>query len=288
MIYRSNNILALISPDEDGKLILNQTLFFQKSLGMNVFLLNILKKPSLYNKLFRARNLTFKKDESLERLKKFVKSVVEGEVPEFMALRVKVGNPLQIMLLQSKKGGYEFMIVDKSGSQQGLNKYEIDKFISRSVCPVMTINKDHFTDNFKKIIIPVDVSRATSKRLLWATYFARKFNAKIEIVSALKSNLSSRNSLAWKNAEKLKYMLFQRGIKCNVTILTAHSWEYHKVIVNYIEKEKPGLVIIRTHEEASTTGTQISTFVSKIVHQCKMPVFTVNKFINPMPVDFEY
>lgn len=288
MMYRSNNILALVPPDEDGQLILKQTLFIQKSLGMNIFILNVIKEPSLFNTLFRPRKLSYKRNEALNELKKFVENFVDGEIPRYMALRVKSGNTLRILFLQSKNGGYEFMIVDKSESPGGLSRYETDKLISRSVCPVMTINKDHFTDNFKKIIIPVDISRATSKKLLWATYFAKKFNAKIEIVSALNVNLSTRNSLAWKNAEKLKYMLIKRGVECEVTVLKTQIREKHKVIIEHIEKEKPGLVIIRTHEESNMTGTAIGKFVSEIVHECKMPVFTVNRLINPMPVDFEY
>ncbi|MDD4143064.1 MAG: universal stress protein [Prolixibacteraceae bacterium] len=288
MMYRSNNILALVPPDEDGQLILKQTLFIQKSLGMNIFILNVIKEPSFFNTLFRPRKLSYKRNEALNELKKFVENFVDGEIPRYMALRVKSGNTLRILFLQSKNGGYEFMIVDKSESPGGLSRYETDKLISRSVCPVMTINKDHFTDNFKKIIIPVDISRATSKKLLWATYFAKKFNAKIEIVSALNVNLSTRNSLAWKNAEKLKYMLIKRGVECEVTVLKTQIREKHKVIIEHIEKEKPGLVIIRTHEESNMTGTAIGKFVSEIVHECKMPVFTVNRLINPMPVDFEY
>ncbi len=288
MVYRSNNILALVPPDENGKLILKQTLFFQKSLGMNIFVLNIVDKPSFFEKIFRTRKLAYKKNEALDELKKFVENIVGGKIPGYMALRVKSGKRFRILFLQSKNGGYEFMIVDKSGSPGGLGRYETDKLISRSVCPVMTINKDHFTDNFKKIIIPVDISRATSKKLLWATYFAKKFNAKIEIVSALNVNLSTRNSLAWKNAEKLKYMLIKRGVECEVTILKTQSREKQKVIIDHITKEKPGLVIIRTHEKSSMTGTQIGKFVSEIVHECKMPVFTVNRFMNPMPVDFDY
>jgi nucleotide-binding universal stress UspA family protein len=277
-----------VPPDENGKLILKQTLFFQKSLGMNIFILNIIDQPSFFRRVFPSRKSAYLKNEALSELKKFVESSVGGKIPEYMALRVKSGKSLRILFLQSKNGGYEFMIVDKSESPGGLNRYEFDKLISRAVCPVMAINKDHFTDNFKKIIIPVDISRATSKKLLWATYFAKKFNAKIEIVSALNVNLSSRNSLAWKNAEKLKYMLIKRGVECDVTILKTQSREKNKVIIDHIEKEKPGLVIIRTHEESNMTGTQIGRFVSEIVHECRMPVFTVNRFINPMPVDFEY
>ncbi len=288
MMYRSNNILAFIPPNEDGKLILRQTLFFQKSLDMRIFILNIINKPSILKQIFSSKKLSHLKTEALIELKRFIEDAIGEALTGVLSLRIQSGKPLRILFSQSKKGGYEFMIIDKSESQGGLSRYETDKIISRSVCPVMTINKDYYIDEIKKIIIPVDISQATTKKLLWATYFAKKFNAKIEIVSALNVNLSARNSLAWKNAEKLKYLLLKRGVECEVKVLKTQSRDKFKDIIEYIEKENPGLIIIRTHEESTMSGSKIGRFVSEIVHQCKMPVFTVNRFINPMPIDFEY
>jgi len=287
-MYRSNNILALIPPDGDGKKILNQALFFQENLGMRIFILNIIDKPSMFNRLFLPEKVQNMKKEALRIQQEFVTKAIGSDIPRNLAIRVKAGNLLKVLLAQSKNGGYEFMIIDKSHSPGSLIRYETDKIISRSYCPVMTINKDYPIKEIKKIIIPVDISQATKKKLLWATYFAKKFEAKITIVSALNINLSSRRSLAWRNAEKLKYMLHQRGVDCEVEILKTTSKEKHKVIYEYIKKEQPGMVIIRTHQESNMSGTQIGKFVSEIVHNCKMPIFTVNRFLYPMPVDFEY
>jgi nucleotide-binding universal stress UspA family protein len=287
-MYRSNNILALIPPDKEGEKILKQALFFQENLGMQIFILNIIDKPSLFKRLFLPEKVLDIKKETLKIQQEFVKKAIGRDIPRNLAIRIKTGNPLKVLMAQSKNGGYEFMIIDKSHDSGSLIRHEADKIISRSYCPVLTIHKDYPLNEIKKIIIPVDISQATKKKLLWATYFAKKFKAKITIVSALNINLSSRRSLAWKNAEKLKYMLHQRGIDCEVEVLKTKSKEKHKVIHEYIRKENPGLVIIRTHQESNMSGTQIGKFVSEIVHNCKMPVFTVNRVLYPMPVDFEY
>ena len=100
-------------------------------------------------------------------------------------------------------------------------------------------------------------------------------------------NISATQSLAWKNAEHLKDMLNERAVDCEVEIIKAQRQEKHKVIVDFMNQEKPGMVIIRTHQESNLVGTQIGSFVSGIVHCCKLPVFTVNRKLNPMPIDFE-
>lgn len=274
-------------PNKEGERVLKQALFFQQSLGMRVFIYNIIDKPSVFKRLFYPKNSQFLKNEGLRELQEFVEKSVKGEMRNNLTYRVKMGNPLEVLLRQAKNGGYEFMIIDKSEPEGGLTMEETDKIISRSECPVLSINKNNYVNEIKKIVIPVDISQSTKKKLLWATYFAKKYDATIKIVSALSFNISTRKSLAWKNAEKLRQMLLERGVKCDVEILKAKGQEKHKVILDYIYKENPGLIIIRTHQESNMVGTEIGKFVSEIVHSCQIPVFTVNRFLNPMPIDFE-
>jgi nucleotide-binding universal stress UspA family protein len=287
MRYRTNNILALVPPTREGENILNQGLFFRQSLGMRLFVYHIIKKPTLFKRIILPKQAIIRRNDTLNSLQRFVSNIAPPEDLKHLTYRIKSGSPLPVLLKQSKNGGYEFMMVDKDKNGSGLETDEFDKLISRSNCPVMALNHDHEMNHVKKIVIPVDISQSTQKKLLWATYFAKKFSAKISIVSALSIKIETKQSLAWRNAEKLKHMLTQRGIECDVKILKATGQEKHNMILEYIEKEKPGLVIIRTHQESRLSGVQIGKFVSEIIHGCSMPVFAVTKYMHPMPVDFE-
>ncbi|WP_372948936.1 universal stress protein [Mariniphaga sp.] len=287
MRYRSNNILALVPPTKEGENILNQALFFRQWLGMRLFVYHIIDKPALFKKLIRPKQTQLQKNDALNSLKNFVKNIAPPEDLEHLTYRIKAGSQLPVLLKQSKNGGYEFLMIDKSKNEKGMDTDEFDKLISRSNSPVMALNNGHQMSEIKKIVIPVDISQSTQKKLLWATYFAKKFSAKITIVSALGINIETKHSLAWRNAEKLKHMLTQRGIECDVEILKSTGHEKQNMILEYIEKEKPGMVIIRTHQDSKLSGLQIGKFVSEIIHGCSMPVFAVTQFMHPMPVDFE-
>lgn len=164
-----------------------------------------------------------------------------------------------------------------------MSRNEIDKFISRSHCPVLAVRKDFPASKISKIVIPIDISQTTKKHLYWATFFAKEFNAQIQIVSALNINIDETKSLAFRNAEKIKKMLIERGIKCEVKILKVHSQKKHKIILDYIGKEKPELVIIRKHQESMFSGKKIGDFVSEIIHGCQMPVFAVGGTTKELP-----
>lgn len=278
--------MAYLSPGEDGKLFLHQILFFQQTLKMRVFICGINEKIPLLKKIFNPDKNQFKEIITPEKLRKFTKSSIPIKALEHFSFRVKTGKRLPLLIRQSNKGGYEFMIVDKSNSESALNPVELDKLISHAYCPIMTVHKNHPIKIIKKIVIPVDVTQSTKKKLLWATYFAKKYGAKIIIVSALTLNLDIKKSLVYKNSEKIKSMLSKRGVECEVQILKSPGQEKHKVILNFIREEKPDMVIIRTHQESNFKKTRIGKFVSELVHSCKIPVFTVNSFIPAIPDDY--
>lgn len=287
MRYRTNNILALVPPTEEGKLILKQALFFRQRLDMRLFIYNIIEKPALIKKLIVPKKTLIRRNNSLNSLQNFVKDLASIDEIDHLTFRIKEGTPLRVLLKQSKNGGYEFMIVAKNKEGSGLESDDFEKLISHSNSPVMAIHPNYTLSEIKKIVIPVDISQSTQKKLLWATYFAKKFKAEITIVSALGINIETKQSLAWRNAEKLKHMLAQRGIKCKIEILKSSGQNKYAAILEYIEKENPDLVIIRTHQESKLSGMQIGSFVSEIIKGCKMPVFTVTRFMHPMPIDFE-
>ncbi len=287
MRYRSNNILALVPPCEDGAAVLKQVLFFQQALGMNIFVYQIIKKPSLLETLFHAKRAKNTRLDALNRLREFTETTIPAKAQKHFTYRIKNGDPLPVLLRQSKKGGYEFLIVNKSGTSCSMDPSDIEKLISKAYCPVMVVNKDYVVSDISKIIIPVDVLQSTPKKLLWATYFAKKYKAKVIIVSVLTINIEKKQSLAWRNAEKLKHILVQRGIQCDVSIIKAPGAEKHAVILDFIRNEKPGMVILRTHQDSGNYNTKIGSFVSRLVHESIVPVFTVNLAVYQMPVDFQ-
>lgn len=277
MKYRSNSILAHVPQNLDGKAILKQVLFFHKALNMRVFLMDILKSDSFFGSNPKSKRNQIRHLGTLNKFTDFINKNLGTESSNNIILRVGLGKIVTTLIGESERGGYEFVVIDKSGKTESdlLSKTDVDRYVSKSYCPVLTIHKDYPVDQVKKIIIPVDVTQRTKKKLYWATFFAKKLDAKVQIVSALNINIEETKSLAFKNAEKLKKMLQDRGVQCDAKILKAKNQESQKVILDHIKKEKPELVIIRTHQEFKFSGRRIGKFVSEIVHGCPMPVFTV-------------
>lgn len=273
MNQMSNSILAYIPQNPNAKPILKQILRFHKKLKMRIFFLNIIDKSSFISSRFQSKKMDSITEEAKQNLIDFLEKATKKVLPDEFIPRIKMGEILTTLIKESKKGGYDFLVVDKNES--GLKRTMANKLIVRSHCPVLLTNKEVSFKKVKTIVIPIDIAQATQKRLFWATFFAKKFKATVKIVSALNVDINEAKSLARKNADHLKEMLTERGVECEVKILKVHNQLKHKVVLEYITEENPDLVIIRTHQESIFADKRVGQFVSEIVHGCQMPVFTV-------------
>ncbi|HYQ57587.1 MAG TPA: universal stress protein [Draconibacterium sp.] len=277
MKHRSNSILAHIPQSSAGEQFLKQALFITNAIGMRIFLLDVIKPSSFFFHNPKSKKNKIRHKEELNGFTEFVKKCLDSNIPDNIILRIAWGKIMSTLITETECGGYEFVMIDKSESQnnENMSRANVDIYVSKSYCPVLSINKDYPLKQITNIVVPVDISQRTKKHLYWATLFAIKFNAQIHIVSALNIDIEEHKSLAFKNADKIRKMLNERGVKCDIKILKIHNLEKQQAILEYIEEVNPGMVIIRTHQESRFTGKKIGPFVSEIIHGCKMPVFTV-------------
>uniref|UniRef100_UPI00321633FB universal stress protein n=1 Tax=uncultured Draconibacterium sp. TaxID=1573823 RepID=UPI00321633FB len=281
---KSHSILAFVPPNNEGKLVLKEAMFFQKKLGMHLYIINVVEAPSFYARKFLAEKVFDTRMQALQELNSFIKTALGSEIPENISVDIAEGDIASTLIRESKQGGHQFILIDKSKNQYpgSLNKTQIDELVSKSKCPVLTVDKDSGISNIHNIIIPIDISQSTKKRLLWAAMFAQKFGAKITVLSALNANITKQKSLAYENAKRIRHLLWSYNIDCEIKVLKVHQQDKHRVILDYIKEHDSGLVIIRTHQDLLFANTKIGEFVSEIVHGCKQPVFSVNYTPNPL------
>ena len=277
MNYKTNSILTHIPQNRDGESILKQALFFSNALNMRIFLLDVVKTgPAIFHNPKSKRN-KIRHQKALEKFTEFVKNSLGTDIPNNIILRIGWGKIVNTLIAESERGGYDFVMIDKSkhANNEHLTPADVSRYISKSYCPVLSVNKEYPINEIKRIVVPIDILLHTKKRLYWVTFFAKQMKAKVHIVSALRININERTSLAYKNADKIRKMLEKRGVECEVTILKVHDKQPHTAVLNYIEEVNAGMVMIRTHHESRFTGKKVGKFVSAIVHGCKKPVFTV-------------
>ena len=178
MKYRSNDVLVVVPLTDEGKIVLKQAIYLQKIISFRIFVLNVIPPISFLNRHFNSQKVEELKKEAFQKLNDFVKDFFGGEIPEKVILKVSMGNLVPILIKHTQSDDFLFIVLKRSMHQKGisnlLDQNEMDKIIAHSQCPVLSVNEESTQGELKTILVPIDISESTKKRLLWASMFAKK------------------------------------------------------------------------------------------------------------------
>ncbi|MFY9151716.1 MAG: universal stress protein [Prolixibacteraceae bacterium] len=281
MRYKLLDVLVLVPLNDEGKIVLKQAVILQKILSCRIFVLHVIPQAPFFTNHFNSPKIKKLKDEALQKLKDFTGGFFNGKIPEYIILKVIMGHLVHTLIEQSMGEDFLFIILKNSKHRDEtlnlLDQNDIDKIIGHSFCPILSVRDETTPEEINNILIPIDISESTNKKLLWASSFAKKTKATIHIISALNINIDEEKSLALKNAERIKTMLQERGINSDLEILKVHDQARHEAVLSYISIKKPDFVIIRKHHIVSYFKTTIGDFAKEIIHGSTVPVFTVSQ-----------
>lgn len=281
MRIKLHDVLAVVPLNDEGKIVLKQALNLQRVLSFRLFAVNVIQPVSLANQIFGTVSRKELHEKALQNLTYYIRDFLGGEIPVNVIPKIVEGKLVPTLISQARSGNYLFLILKRSRQKAGISNLlvqgELDKIIGHAWCPVMTVKENPSPEVMKEILVPVDISEDTRKKLLWASLFAKAAKAKIRIVSALKKDIDLNKSLVMKKSEMIRTMLSERGIACEVDILKTFNQIKYQMVLEHIERAKPDLVIIRKHHVASFSGKTIGDFARKIIHGADVPVFTVSQ-----------
>ena len=144
---------------------------------------------------------------------------------------------------------------------------------------------------FKKILVPLDGSRLSSKALPYAGELAKKFNGEITLVRVVKQSTpvfitdpsgiggsmsaqmsieSARLSDKQNAANAERYLQAQlkklkaKGIKCSSAVLVGNQAD---MIIKYYRKNRMSIVVMTTHGRSGFKSAILGSVADKIIHE---------------------
>lgn len=273
-----NNILVPLPISEGGKIALRQAEYFHKVFNMDITVLHVIPETSFFKRTFKSRDEEKLKEATCQQLSEFLSDFYEGEIPEHVKYIVLSGDLVDTIVNYSQKKDYDLIIIRKAArksSRLGLfNQNDSDKVIARSVCPVITINEDSDDPVIRTIMLPVDIMQRSERKVSWAMYLAKKFNAKVIVVTALNMPVAKTNSLACQKASAIQEQFSKNNVECEIDIVETFDKKHYEAVLEEIEKRSPDLVVIMTRKEVFSFDKKIGTFATEIIHESKSPIFS--------------
>lgn len=143
----------------------------------------------------------------------------------------------------------------------------------------------------KKILLPIDFSRASNKILQYAIFLAEKNNAKIFIIYVMEypytlsgvppsrlDNEYEEQMIRLANERMASFLKENRDsipVSFESAILLGHATER---IINYAEMECFDLIIIGTHGHKGLEKMLFGSVAEKVIKLAPCPVLTINIF----------
>lgn len=288
-------ILVPVPLSSDMNIPLQQAMQFSKVYGAEIILMNIVPEYSVFHKLLKPNKLLKKKKAAKAKLKKLVKNYFKGEVPDRVTLKVVKGSLVPAILKSASEFDCDLIIIKKAKRLKGRFNYlkseNADKLIAEAICPVLTIYSAPTADKIKSIMIPVDIFKVNTNKVAWSVSLAKKFNAKLHIVSVLNTNMSIEDSLAYKKSKEIEDQIRAEGIDVSKVILKKTEQSPEQSVLDHAAEIKPDMLLIMTQKESALRDNYLGSFAQELIHNCSLPVFSVvprkasmlEGFIKPVP-----
>lgn len=188
----------------------------------------------------------------------------KGKVYQELALQVKASNSELIVVGTHGISGFEQFWI-------GSNAFKI---ISYAACPVVSIRYDYNIEKpIKRIIVPIDNSIDSIKKVPMAAKLAKAFDAEIHLLSIYTTTLVSLK----KKVDRAVMAAEKYLAKENVVFVTkvVQSNNLPITVVDYGKKVKGDMIVIMTDQEKANLSILMGDYSQKIINLSSIPILSV-------------
>ena len=155
----------------------------------------------------------------------------------------------------------------------GSNTYKI---VTHSPCPVITVRFD-FKSNItmNKILLPVDGSSQTTKKVFYTAKFGKYYNSEIHILALYSNSVKSIQRRTDNNVKIVKNYLDENNISYKTHSLISENITF--ATMDYAKKNGIDLIAIMTEQETSPSRSILGTTAQQIISNSTTPVLCLHE-----------
>ncbi len=212
---------------------------------------------------------------------KELKAISEQETGLEAKYFIEKGNIVDKILQKAHELDIELLVMGTTGSGDirkkiiGSNTLRV---IKEASFPVLSIKNIIPPRTYKKIVLPLDLTKQTTKKIKYAVKFAKFFGASIHLISVVTSDNYIINDTLIFKLEQTRRKIEAEDIKCetkieyesNSTTKVAHK------ILNYCYDISADLIMIMTQQETGIKKFFLGSLASEIVNKAQLPVLSIN------------
>ncbi len=274
-----NKILVPIDFTEHSLAGLEQSYNLARYSKSEIVLLHVIVESKPFWGIFSSNE----KDDYIERINKKLDEYIEL-ISKKTGLKVSKiiskGKLIDSILIEAEKLKAKMIVVGTTTTtniKQKIVGSNALRLINEAKCPVVTLKSKHSRDKFENIIVPLDLSKETGRKVNTAINLAKYFGGKIFAVTAVTTGVEY-------DLDKLRHQLYQvrkfvndHDIECETQFikLSGGKEKIAKSLLEYSDSVNGDIMLIMTQQEAEIVEFFIGSLAKEIIHEAKIPVMSI-------------
>lgn len=241
----------------------------------DIFLLHVLEPPTGVGRLFAEYDEEKARKKANQMLEDFI--TVQRDQDIVYHKMIKVGKPHMKITEATAEIGANFVVMATHGAS-GVKEYLVGSTASRVIrsasCPVLTIRHkpDHL--DFRRILLPLDLSVETREKVAYGIEMASHFNSELVIMSVLMTSDPDVHKKLQAQLDKAEQYIRSQGVKVTCQLVVSND-AIADVVVDYSKRVDADLICIMTQQELKLKEQFLGSNAEHIVNHSEIPVLSI-------------
>ncbi|HSH67173.1 MAG TPA: universal stress protein [Bacteroidia bacterium] len=259
MSKSTNSILVPIDATEQTTIALNQSYNLARHTESKIVLLSV--EEDAISSLSVQRKLAELAKEAAAKSGQPVETMIrKGNVYEEIHKVADVLNPLVLMGLTTKLS-----------FNHALSKNAF-KMVRESKSPVMTIRGTQIKNEYKTILMPLDLTKESREKVDKGIELARRFNSTVRVISVLtQTNEEAEHKLIAYSNQVWKYL---RSHNIRSTVKLVRGTQPAQMILEYANQIEADIILLTSKTALNVKEFFTGTVAEQIINESEIPVLT--------------
>lgn len=275
-----NTILVPIDFSEQSMIALEQSYNLAKLSQSSITLLNVIKTKSSFWSIF-SDNEKVKFEIKIEQRLRFLAKETEKKTGVEVGTILRKGKVVEQIMLIADYLKPKLIIM---GTSQGvhISRKIIGSralhIIKTSKYPVISVKGKINSNTCENILLPIDATKDSKKKVKIAIELANLFQSKITILTAIEKKNQKNTKQIDLTLSEIKSRIEDEGIACHSEIIDTDGDRSFMAesIVAYANKVHADLIVIMTQRESGITDFFLGSLAQNIIFSTDVPVLTMN------------
>ena len=283
-----NSILVPTDFSEQSFVALEQTYNLAYLNKINITLLHIIPETSgnsfipFFSKVQSKLMTKQYSDECMAKLNKIIEKASKKTKVTIMPL-LETGKVYEKIIEVSEKILPKYIVLGVNSQPFGSKKRaylgsNTLRVLKEAKFPVMTVKGKDFRNGCNSIVLPLDLTKETRKKVEKAIELAKHFDSSIKVFSALLTDDAAVVNHLKEQLQQVRDYIFERSVVCTAELRTGNKVKDTRVsmILNYVKEVDADLIMIMTQPENDWVAFFVDSTSQDILSQSTVPVISLS------------